>query len=430
MNRDIPFFQSTKNGIVNLLIAILTVRIISYFMLSDAVIITQAFKVSLRTLVTGSCIVLLLIQHQELKNRFRIHYALPVLFYFGYLFFGLCSLLWTSSFSDSLLQLLMDVEGFVFAFLFIKTWIQNYEITKFPLDRIIAVSISIIVTGFIIGMIFNPDLFYRRTHGGEEARLGGFIINPNELGLLIVIGIAATITGWKSAGKKSVSVLAIVISLYAIVLTGSRSSMIAMVLVIFFFIMQTNNIKIRVATLLSVLVAIPYIIKSVIIKQGNVEEVMNMTGRIPFWKDLLSINFPREPFLGYGYMRIDYTDKFESINAYAGAMTHNTFLQALMGLGLVGLTIVLGQLALTVYTIFKTTHAYKRRLSIAILIPLLINSFTEFGIFGETNYGILFYLMIVFMVCMEPSKQKLRTRMAATSHARTPRLPERSSAFA
>jgi exopolysaccharide production protein ExoQ len=30
-----------------------------------------------------------------------------------------------------------------------------------------------------------------------------------------------------------------------------------------------------------------------------------------------------------------------------------------------------------------------------ILIPILINSFTEFGIFGETNYGILFYQLII-----------------------------------
>lgn len=33
-----------------------------------------------------------------------------------------------------------------------------------------------------------------------------------------------------------------------------------------------------------------------------------------------------------------------------------------------------------------------------ILIPIVINSFTEFGIFGESNYGILFYQLLIFSI--------------------------------
>lgn len=428
MKSSKQIIHSTGNGIATLLVFILILRIISYFMLSDSVFITQLIKVSLRFLVSGLLVIILLQQQSKAKQLLTFTNPLPVLFYLGYLFLGLCSLLWTSSFRDSTLQLMMDVEGLVFAFLFIKAWMINNAGSGLRLGKLLAVSIGIIMSVFLIGMIIDPAQFYRMTHGGEEARLGGFIINPNELGMLIGVGIGATITDWKFAKRKIFYAVAMLMFLYALVLTGSRSSMIALMLIVFFFIMQTKDLRIRIAVILSVLVAIPFVIKSVIIKQGNVDEVMNMTGRIPFWKDLLSINFPREPVLGYGYMRIDYTDKFESINAYAGAMTHNTFLQALMGLGLVGLTIVLAQLALTVHAIFKTTHVYKRRLAIAILIPLLINSFTEFGIFGETNYGIMFYLMLVFMVCMEPSEQKLRTSVSVTSNAHTSLLPERSSA--
>ena len=46
-------------------------------------------------------------------------------------------------------------------------------------------------------------------------------------------------------------------------------------------------------------------------------------------------------------------------------------------------------------------------LAIAMLIPLIINSITEFGIFGEANYGILFYqLVIVFFVINCTTKEK------------------------
>ncbi len=431
MKSSMQSIHSKANGVATLLVFILILRIVSYFMLSDSVFITQSIKVSLRFLVTGLLVIILIQQQSNAKRLLIFTNPLPILFYLGYLFLGLCSLLWTSSFSDSMLQLMMDAEGLVFAFLFIKAWmINNNASNGLRLGKLLTVSIGIIIAVFLIGMLIDPAQFYRMTHGGEEARLGGFIINPNELGMLIGVGIGAAISDWKFAKGKLFHALTIVMFIYALILTGSRSSMIALMLIVFFFIMQTKDLRIRIAVILSVLAAIPFVIKSVIIKQGNVDEVMNMTGRIPFWKDLLSINFPREPLLGYGYMRIDYTDKFESINAYAGAMTHNTFLQALMGLGLVGLTMVLAQLALTVYTIFKTTHSCKRRLSIAILIPLLINSFTEFGIFGETNYGIIFYLMIVFMLCMEPSEEKLRTRVSESSHAHTSRFPERSSASA
>jgi hypothetical protein len=33
-------------------------------------------------------------------------------------------------------------------------------------------------------MWVDPDTFFRLTNGGEEARLGGVMMNPNELGML------------------------------------------------------------------------------------------------------------------------------------------------------------------------------------------------------------------------------------------------------
>jgi len=46
---------------------------------------------------------------------------------------------------------------------------------------------------FIVGMWVAPDTFYRLTHGGEEARLGGLMLNPNELGMLAGVGVACLI---------------------------------------------------------------------------------------------------------------------------------------------------------------------------------------------------------------------------------------------
>jgi hypothetical protein len=77
--------------------------------------------------------------------------------------------------------------------------------------------------------------------------------------------------------------------------------------------------------------------------------------------------------------------------------------------------------------IAATDDTGKKRLCIALFIPVLVNSFTEFGIFGETNYGIMFYLFIVFMVVLKPSHENVRI---TSTHANSAGSLFRSTASA
>lgn len=415
LSEDTSLRHRQENSLFYLaVISILILRLCSYFMLSEVVVITQTFKIILRLATAGWAMLILSGYTAKQKSfGFTFEYALSPLLYTFYLLLGTASLFWTSSFNDSVLHLLMDAETLFFSYIYIKLIIsRNNGVISNPvrISKITATSIFIICTGFIIGMLINPEKFYRYTHGGEEARLGGFIINPNELGMLIVIGIATAIIELKHAFNKGSKWVMMALLLYSLFLTGSRSSMIGLLLIILYFATQSKTVRMRLLITGTLLLAAPYVILQLFIKQGNVEEVLNMTGRIPFWRDLLSINFPREPLLGYGYMRIDYSDKFESISSYAGAMTHNTFLQVLIGLGLVGLFIVLAQIAATIHAIIVNTDKDKKRLCIALFIPVMINSFTEFGIFGETNYGIMMYLFIVFSLSLKPVTRFVRIK--------------------
>ena len=94
-------------------------------------------------------------------------------------------------------------------------------------------------------------------------------------------------------------------------------------------------------------------------------------------------------------MRINYTTYFQGANTYPAAMTHNTFIQVLMNLGLIGFFIVLMQMASMVSTIVKLKDKVLQELIFTMLMPILINSFTEFGIWGEVNYTIIFYQLII-----------------------------------
>lgn len=139
-------------------------------------------------------------------------------------------------------------------------------------------------------------------------------------------------------------------------------------------------------------------------RKEGLEKVLSMTGRMPFWKALNTEGLPREPWLGFGFMRIDYKDHFESVHTYAGHMTHNTLIQVLMNLGFIAFVIAMTQLFLTAVGFLREKEEENKLMLLGILIPVIINSLTEFGIFGETNYGILFYQLLIFSISIKPSR--------------------------
>ncbi len=396
-----PGKKNYTGRIIFWLTVIMIFRITSYFMLSESAVVTQVLKMGFRFAVTG--VSFLMLRSILLKNKtLRVDYPFPltILFYLAYLLLGLISLLWTSNMSESTLQLLMDIECLAFCYFYIQALSAFNSVYPgtIRISRILSVAVFLILTVFLAGMYVNPDKFYRLTHGGEVARLGGFIINPNELGMLIVTGFAMCCAELKHVRKKLWVILMMVVLIYSLVLTGSRSSMIGMFMILLYYVLNSRNAKLQVGVISCMVLSVPFIISEIFIKAGDQEEVMNMTGRIPFWHDLLTINFPKEPLLGFGFMRIDYQDRFESLNSYAGEMTHNTFIQVLLNLGLVGLLIALLQVAFTLHAMAVNPDKGLRPVAFSLFIPVLINSFTEFGIFGEANYGIMFYLFIVFLL--------------------------------
>ena len=189
-------------------------------------------------------------------------------------------------------------------------------------------------------------------------------------------------------------------------MTGSRSSLIGALLIIFFHINQSKNMNLKIAIISAMLIITPIAVNKIILKDGDssrLEEVMSMTGRLPFWTALINEGLPREPLLGFGFMRIDYKEYFQSTHTYPGKMTHNTFMQVLMNLGFIGLTIIIFQVFFTIKG-FLGEEKEKKLMCLGILIPIIINSFTEFGIFGESNYGILFYQILIFSISFSNRK--------------------------
>jgi exopolysaccharide production protein ExoQ len=384
-----------------LLHVILFIMIAGFFTWSENVAITRVIKVISRVGMT----VWIFLLYKEIINygavgSFKWRNIYSPLLYGAYLFLALVSFFWSTDVGYSALQLIMDLESLLFSFFFIKslmlleTYFPGNSIRFYNLMGNVAFIILLI---FVVGGFVNEEDFYRAVEGGESLRMGGYIMNPNELGMYCGLGISCLIFDIYRKKSKWWTFIKISVMLYALIMTKSRSSLIGLLLIVFFHIRNANNRKLEFAVYIAMAGILPIAVENMLMRKGGIDELLSMTGRMPFWKALVLEGLPREPLFGFGFMRIDYKDHFESVHTYAGHMTHNTFMQVLMNLGFVGLMIALTQLFFTVRG-FLNEEKEKKLMLIGILIPVIINSFTEFGIFGETNYGILFYQLLIFYI--------------------------------
>jgi hypothetical protein len=392
-----------------LLLVILFLMVGCFFTWSENINITRAIKVvgRLGVLFASYKVYQRIIKYGAV-DALKWHNVLSPLLYVLYLILGFASFLWSTNVGYSALQWFMTAQTLVFCYYFIKSiylldaFFPGHPIRLYNLIGNASFGLILI---FVIGMWVNPDVFFRLTHGGEEARLGGFMMNPNELGMLAGIGIAGLIFDIFRQHKRVWTIVKLLVLFYALYATGSRSSLIGALLIIGFHVKQSSNVRLKLAIVLAMLLVVPVAVNKIILKDGDssrLEEVMSMTGRLPFWTALINEGLPREPLLGFGFMRIDYKEFFQSTHTYPGKMTHNTFMQVLMNLGFVGLVIIIFQMIFTMRGIARS-ETEKRHMLFCMLIPLMINSFTEFGIFGESNYGILFYQLIFFYIAFKPN---------------------------
>lgn len=394
-----------------LLTMILLLMVGGFFTWSENVGLTRIIKTGTRIGMTCAIFAL----HQMLvrkgfPSQFRWKNALSPFLYFAYLGLGFISFLWSTDVGYSALQWFMDIESLVFAFYFVKCFLMVNEFAPewdVRFYNVFGNVIFLLLLIFVIGMILNPDDFFRLVEGGEDKRLGGYIMNPNELGMLAGVGVSCMIFNLYRKQNRAWSIIKVAVMTYVLIMTKSRSSLVGLLLIVYFHLRRSNNAFLKYAIYAGVAAALPVAFQQLIMRKGGIDDILSMTGRMPFWKALINEGLPREPLFGFGFMRIDYKEKFESVHTYAGHMTHNTFIQVLMNLGFVGLLLVLVQLSFTIRGFLKENEQSKLVL-LGILIPVIINSFTEFGIFGETNYGILFYQLLIFFISISPYAQPVR----------------------
>jgi exopolysaccharide production protein ExoQ len=100
------------------------------------------------------------------------------------------------------------------------------------------------------------------------------------LGMLSVIGASTATMELSHRKRKWPLYIYIGMALAVLILTGSRSSLIGFVLTITYFVNQSDNKKMKTLIYVGMIAAMPAALTTIIFKQGDVEEVLSMTGRL------------------------------------------------------------------------------------------------------------------------------------------------------
>ena len=257
--------QKTNTRFATLMTIILFIKVLGYFsILVGGIGMIQAIKIVLRVSMTASIyMVYFYFRHRYYTLKLKLAHPYPFYMYCVYLTLGFASLMWTTNLSFSATQLAMTLESAVFAVIFQRlliTYNASHKDNPVEMDLLLSNVIFMTCGWLLIGMFVAPEVFYRHTHGGEVARLGGLLQNPNEVGMIAVLGSATTYSLMKKRGIRSLYLFMLAIFAYTTFESQSRSTSAAMMIVTSIFILQSKNKAMKVVFMSLIIALTPVVL--------------------------------------------------------------------------------------------------------------------------------------------------------------------------
>jgi O-antigen ligase len=193
-----------------------------------------------------------------------------------------------------------------------------------------------------------------------EGRFSATGVNANDVALMLILGLPIGLalalklffyTGKNMGGTvlRAINSLYIPLSIFSIILTGSRTSIIA-VIPLGIFLIGTQQIKVWqkilfiTILLVSLLALLPFIPQSVISRIGTVGDSISkadLGGRVAMWRSSIAV-LAHHPIFGVGSGAVD---------RIIGGAVHNTFISVFTETGFIGLVFFLCILGLVIYRI-------------------------------------------------------------------------------
>ena len=339
---------------------------------------------------------------------------------FLFILWNVASIFWTHSYEETTQQIKTYVQ------LAILTWIIWDLYKTFP-------ALNAALQTFILGAyiaVFSTVYNYLRGReiklysGGRYAGVG----NAVDLALVLAIGLPIA---WHLVSSSDVRLnnrlLRLIYLVYipaasfAIVLTGTRTAIFAVLPAFAYILWTSNRLKpaiqflMFIALICSVFVLQSYIPQSAIERLGTTSSSIatgDLGGRVKLWREALSI-FLDHPYWGIGSGAL--SSKHE-----LGAVAHNTFLSVLAELGLIGFLLFMSILAIIAYQISQQNKHYAQ-LWFTIWSIWTIGVFTLTWEYRKATWLIL--TLTVVSASLIEARKVVRNRTASLSDSKVMSFP-------
>lgn len=231
-----------------------------------------------------------------------------------------------------------------------------------------------------------------------EGRYSATGVNAVDLTLILMLGLPVAMQLFFSNAQNRQNILLrivylayIPLAIFAILLTGSRTSLIAVIPFAFYLVgtrQISSSAKLLVVSILivSLLALIPFIPSTIVSRLGTLGssiEARDLGGRFELWMEALRV-FSAHPITGLGSGTLD---------SAIGSAAHNTFVSILAETGVVGFFIFLLILAVVIFQAVNVPNG-NAGLWIAIFLTWAIGVFSLSWDFRKLTWLFLNFIVI------------------------------------
>lgn len=242
-----------------------------------------------------------------------------------------------------------------------------------------------------------------------EGRYSAPGVNAVDMALMLILGMPMALYLVLAAGRGTVNRLSQAVNLaylplaiYAVILTGSRTSLLAALPFVFYIavtplIRVQRRVLIFVGLLALLLALLPFIPQTLLSRLGTLGSSIageDLGGRVVLWREAIGI-LAAHPLLGTGGGTLD---------AIIGSAAHNTYVSVAAETGFVGFTLFLSILVVVVYEIYRGPRA-SRSLWIAVLMTWGIGVLSLSWEFRKLTWLVLGLGVIAGSMSAEPQAE-------------------------
>ncbi|MBV6467364.1 MAG: hypothetical protein DCC43_15010 [Candidatus Brocadia sp.] len=321
--------------------------------------------------------------------------------------------------SNKLLSFWKGFEVFasILVFLFFSSYIQKLEDIENFLNILWLILFFLVITALVGGVLDPHHAFVKQKYGvGAQAfEYWGIFprLNPNSLAQLgtIVGGVGLVTARYSKRHKDAVCALAIAsFGLIALILSHSRTSLFSFLIVtIFIFFCGRRKISSFILFVFSLVIITTFgggkLITEYVMRGQSSELFFSMSGRTYFW-DYVWHAIKVSPIFGHGYYAGHRQLNLGRIQLECSSVD-NTYLEVLVDLGVVGLTILLTALITVAWSLYKYRPSVIEKelrsmwdsiwlLLLVLIFPIFIRSLT--GPTFQVHHFNLF-LFLILIIC-------------------------------